>query len=435
MAETIPDPELFLALSYLPMLSEGSLDWLHCDPDCEIGRGVEQESWWVDKGAEVLRSTIASELATAQSDALHVVPLSGGLDSGAIVGELREHLPSSQLVLTTFGVPGTWDYEIPQLIAKKFGLRHVLFNMLDERWDPDQLARTARLLDRPVNVHQSYVRRKMVEHFGSDCVFWSGFLGEIAGTDYPLLPATDRVGALNAFFEVHPPCKYRGDESWRRVFDYVLSETPWDTLQHPKFGLAPHMRDDGIGDADKTYIARTVEYGIRDFQNTYQIVTVPGFRWKSPFMRSEWVNFWTNVPYELLWHRCLYRSAICRAYEDLAELPSVYTSGMPLGSSKRRVVVGKVLARTDRRLNKRNVYHAHPRSNYMDWSEALRREGPFQKSVLATLDLVAGRGVVSEAEIDRWWSDHMGRRRDNAQIIMNLSSLGLLLQAGKIGRD
>jgi hypothetical protein len=415
MTEVLSDPELFLSLGYPPRLSEGNLDWMHFDPDYEIGRGIEQESWWVSKGIANLKSTIAAELAATDSNALHVLPLSAGLDSTTILAGLLEHLPSSQLVLATFGVPGTWDFEIPQVMAKKFRLRHVLFNLHDESWDLDQLARTAALLERPVSVHQSYVRRKMVEHFGTDCVFWSGFLGEIMGTSYPWLPPADRVGAVDAFFEMHHPCKYRGEEHFRKVFNYILNESPWDRLLDPKLGLA-----------------RALDYGIRDFVNVHEVVNISGFKWITPYMRSDLINFWMNVPYRLLDNKYLLKKIVCSSHKQFAGLPSMYTYGMPLKSSKQRVFVGKVLAKTRGRLNRRNMYHVHPRNNYMDWGEALRREGPFRRTVYTTLESLGRRGIVSDQDIRQWWSDHVERKSDNGTILMNLSSLELLVQAGKI---
>jgi len=137
----------------------------------------------------------------------------------------------------------------------------------------------------------------------------------------------------------------------------------------------------------------------------------------------------------LRYEKYLLRRIVCETYGEFQDLPSMYTSGMPLKSSRQRVFVGKVLARTSGRLSRRNVYRAHPRSNYMDWGEALRHEGPFRETVMTTLDLIGSRGIVSARDIGRWWSDHLEWRRDNSQILMNLSSLELLLQAGKIGTN
>ena len=74
----IRDSELFLSFGYVQRLSEANLNWVHCDRDCDIGRGVEQESRWVRLGIETLKSTIPSEVAATESDALHVLPLSRG---------------------------------------------------------------------------------------------------------------------------------------------------------------------------------------------------------------------------------------------------------------------------------------------------------------------------------------------------------------------
>lgn len=155
-----------------------------------------------------------------------MVYLSGGLDSRAILGGLLEHLPTSRIVAATYGMPGTWDLEIARTICKKMGLRHVFFNLLDERWDLDQLADAAGRLAAPVNVYQSHVRRTITNHFGSDCVYWSGFLGgHIGGQNLPPTPPRTRIDALNVHYSMHKPSKYRGDELWRKIFNKILART------------------------------------------------------------------------------------------------------------------------------------------------------------------------------------------------------------------
>jgi len=414
MAEKITDPELFLTFGYLPRLSEANLDWLDCDWDCDGGR-AETESWWVSRGVETLRNTITSELASIDGNALHVLPLSAGLDSSTILMGLLEHLPSSQLVLATFGVPGMWDFEIPQLMAKKFGLRHVLFNLLDEKWDLSQLARTAELLEHPASVYQSHVHRTMVEHFGRDCVFWSGFMGDIADKEYAAPPPTDRVSALKLYFDLHKPCKYRGVEYWERIFTYILTETPWDRLQHSRFDLERQY----VNSVGQVFKVRPV-------------VIVPGFQYVAPFTSREWVGYSTSVPYQLHYHRHLLRRIVCDAYTQLADMPSLHTYGMPLKSSRQRVFVGKILSKMNARLNRRNVYHVHPRTNYIDWGEALCRKGPLQETVHTTLEALGQRGLIRKQDIAGWWTDHLEQRTNNKLLLMNLSSLELLMQAGKI---
>ena len=51
---------------------------------------------------------------------MNVVPLSGGLDSRAILATLSEITDPSKIYTYTFGSPGTWDFEIGNYIAKIF---------------------------------------------------------------------------------------------------------------------------------------------------------------------------------------------------------------------------------------------------------------------------------------------------------------------------
>ncbi len=149
MKDTISDYEMYLYLSYLPRFAEVSLEWLHCDFDSGFGEGVDDESWWVDEGVKALKRTMADEIASTDANATHIVPLSGGLDSRAILGGLLENLPKSQIITATYGIPGSWDFEIAKDIARKFGVRHEVFNLLDDKWDVDQLvAAAARLKSR-----------------------------------------------------------------------------------------------------------------------------------------------------------------------------------------------------------------------------------------------------------------------------------------------
>ena len=46
------------------------------------------------------------------SEGHHIVPLSGGLDSRAILGGLLDAGLKDQITTVTFGTLGTWDYDI-----------------------------------------------------------------------------------------------------------------------------------------------------------------------------------------------------------------------------------------------------------------------------------------------------------------------------------
>jgi len=61
----------------------------------------------------------------------HVVPISGGLDSRAILASLLKFTEAANIYTYTFGTPSTFDYEIGNLIAKETGTMHTSFPLND----------------------------------------------------------------------------------------------------------------------------------------------------------------------------------------------------------------------------------------------------------------------------------------------------------------
>lgn len=194
-----------------------------------------------------------------------------------------------------------------------------------------------------------------------------------------------------------------------------MLELPWERLEHPAFDLQ-----------------RQFEFGVRQRDYLRPMVVITGFDFKTPFTNTEWVNFMSRVPYKWLRQKYHFRMIAASSYKELGKIPAILTAGMPLTASRQRIFVGKVLARANRRWNPKNVYHSRLGMNYLDWGEALRHKGLLQESVLTTLESLGRREVISDRDIAPWWAAHLERREDNATLLMNLSSLELLVQAGKI---
>lgn len=59
----------------------------------------------------------------------NILPLSGGLDSRLILGHLLDNFNTSEIEIVSYGLPGSFDFEIPQKISKSFGINHSLINL------------------------------------------------------------------------------------------------------------------------------------------------------------------------------------------------------------------------------------------------------------------------------------------------------------------
>jgi hypothetical protein len=103
---------------------------------------------------------------------------------------------------------------------------------------------------------------------------------------------------------------------------------------------------------------------------------------------------------------------------------------MPSSASQYRMFFGKVLARLKMLFNPGDHFRSHPRTNYINWTESLRHKGHFQDTVFTTLADLKRRAIIDPADIDSWWREHLNRKKDYTVLLMNLSSLELLLKAG-----
>jgi hypothetical protein len=407
--------DMYVFFSYLPNFSEATLSWLNCDLDHDLGKGIHDEAWWLNEGVRVWKETMADEVAQTIPNAIHVLPLSGGLDSRAILGGLLENLPKSQIMTATYGMPGAWDFEIGKMVAHKVGVCHEPFDLSKVDWDLDQLLEVAGTLNTPVDVHQCYLRRKINEHFGPSCIYWSGFLGDaVSGMCLPKVPNTDQRAAIELLIKLRPTPNFKDQSFKERMVGKFIAECPWQELDSQK----------------KFNLDLQLELGICQRRLTRSIVIVNGYEFKTPFANKMWLDFISNVPYQWIFGQRLYKNILLSAYPDLFALPVTNNYGTPLNSPRIKSFFNraKVRAKTDLAyiFNKSTI---HPRTNYVYFSEALRQKRDFQELVLSNLQQLIKKGVYLEDDINQWWNNHIERKQDNATLLMNLSSLNVLLMA------
>ena len=67
----------------------------------------------------------------------HIIPLSGGWDSRAILGALLERIDSDRIRTVTFGMPGQLDYDLGKTVADSVGIEHHAFDLrsINFTWD------------------------------------------------------------------------------------------------------------------------------------------------------------------------------------------------------------------------------------------------------------------------------------------------------------
>jgi hypothetical protein len=413
MANDIFNYELYLYLSFLPKFADANLQWLDLSSVGEFGRGMSNASWWVSEGIKVFKETMAEEIARTDPNATHIVPLSAGLDSRAVLGGLLENVPASRIIAATYGIPGSWDFEVAKDIAVKFGIKHEIFNLLDENWDVDELIIAANRLKSPVSVHQSYVRQKINNHFGSSCVYWSGFMGDVFDYTEIKIPNTDKRKAIEFLLAPLVTKNYKNQKFHNLIIEKMIDECDWERLSQSKIILDLQL-----------------QISIQQQQLTRPIVLINGYTFMTPFLNKKWIAFSSSIPNKWAYDRSLHKRIIHDGYADIAKFPTTASAGRSVVASQFEIYLGKAIAKLQPYIMRRDPYFSHPRTNYINWTESLRDKGRLQDSVYSTLQDLKKRGILDERDIDNWWSDHLSRKIDYARLLMNLSSLELLLKAG-----
>ena len=115
----------------------------------------------------------------------HIIPLSGGWDSRAILGALLERIDSDRITTVTFGVPGQLDYDLGKKVADSAGVEHHTFDLRSVDFTRDAI-RESVTADPWTCVPDSFFFSLIRNLFscGSDTI-WSGFLGDALTSPQP----------------------------------------------------------------------------------------------------------------------------------------------------------------------------------------------------------------------------------------------------------
>ncbi len=408
--------DMYVYLSYLPKISKANIRWLEFDEDCATGRYKQDELWWIKRGVKAFKDTIEQQLCETPANATHVVPLSSGLDSRAILAELSQRLPKSQIVTMTFGIPGAWDYEIAQQVARKVGVQHEPMNLLDEEWDLDGLLETGACMEHPASVFEAYAHRKICKYYGPDCVYWSGFLaGSLAGVHLQPTPSAEKEQAVRRFLKDNRTPNFKDDAFHEEMSKKVMAEFPWEENLFQS----------------KMCLDQQLDYGIRHRHYIRSVLLFDDYIFKAPFIHKTWLSFILNVPYRWLLHKSMYIQILIECYPDLYRLPVKMNAAQPLSASRIRVLLGKAAAKIKPCISPIDQYRTNPKANYINFSETLRHKTKLQELVYSNLQDLKKRGIYSDDEMNDWWQDHLYGKVDNTMLLMNLSSLELLLKSGR----
>jgi hypothetical protein len=412
MLEDTTSINAFLYFGYVPTPAGAWPRWLD-------GLTIRQtagrlESSWIAEGVDLLGRVFRSELGCRPAS--HVVPLSGGMDSRAILGGLLANLDARRIQAVTFGSPGTWDFEIGRSVAQAAGVCSETMDLTSSEWswNTSALVQTARTLQQPAWVFDAHVNRQIPERFGTDRVYWSGFMGDpLSGSHQPSHESPGWGQAVECFLHHNRFC-------------HSVDLTPASFDPGSVLPTAPLPGGEGICHDEQ------LDFAIRQQCLIRHIVLPTGFEYRTPFLNPEWASFLMSLPKPHRQGQHLYKEILKAAYPHLFAMPVKNNFGLPLEASpaSQGIRILSVRARgLVRRIAPNLAYSISPGLNYIDFARALRRRQDLQTTVRENLADFKRRGIVCGVDPESLWQRHQRGRHSYADALVLLTSLEILLKA------
>ncbi|MFC6835092.1 hypothetical protein [Halomarina ordinaria] len=400
-----------LYFGYYPVCARSSL------PDV-ISRSASAQVPTLDRDELVTNvqhafgEAIDAELALTDCETTHVVPLSAGLDSRAILGGLLDHpaVDLSDIHTISFGSPGTWDLEIGRQVAEVAGVSNTAIDLSvgSFDWSLGSIREYAASRKTPGRVLDGYVNSQIPTLVEDDAVIWSGFMGDPSvGGHQPDQPSKDWGAACEYFADHERYCGGLVSSQFDPVS--VLPDEPYITRK-------------------KLSYEEQLDFALRQ-QCLIAPIVLHSNHYRTPFLRPCWLDVALNLPRQHRKNRNLFKEAFLNAFPELFSLPTDAHFGLPLTANRARGWIrSKRLGLAREIAAQMGIPYLHPATNYIDFAAAFRTDCELRDSMYLLVSKFCNRTIDTEIDPLRIWREHQDGR-DHSNEIRAISSLELYLDA------
>jgi hypothetical protein len=349
---------------------------------------------------------VIDNLYNSQSEP--VVPISGGLDSRAILAGLLECADAASIQTYTFGLPNTYDYDIGNRVAAQAGTKHTRFDLSRFAFDDEILAATCRQTDGNVNLFFPGFTLPIVEFYGEGAEFWSGFMLDVL------------AGHFVTKGNVVPQKNTDLNREIGEFFLHGAKKTSCHSVTHSQIDKWVRIIDIDSRCSKEISLDEQLHYYLGVERNGGNQLLFKDYGYVTPFAENQWMEFMLSVPVSLRLGERLYKRLFRRSFPSLFSLPVKDTLGMSLEASKLVVTLNKIKNRLRKRLD---PGYLDPGTNYVDLDRKLRSDSLFKRQVEASVVELKKRQFLDNQFVDRLWREHQAEKQNNAEILLNLASL------------
>lgn len=403
---------LFLSLGYVPgerTLFNG-IKCLQLGKPSDLWGNKSEASIYPSSPGEMKRVLLESIEKDLDLSKDQILPLSGGMDSRIILGLLLEFVDAKKIQTYTFGVRGSYDYEIPNKVARSLGTKHTNFSSVDTHYSVEGLIRAAIASDGNTEVFYPLVLNRVSDYYGSNAVFWSGFAGDLVGGG----------------------------------FKYGHSDNPFvQNYEYDRRGVHYHTNDIGIekflsvaGDGKKfgevvteaeaifweNHVERYTAHHI--FRNDMTIM--------APLVSYPFLRFFLQIDPELRQSKLYFNRAFSSLFPSLFSFPTKdYGFRYSLSKYRQPIHVADFYVKSFlwRLFPSR---FSHPNAAYIDMKNAINQRQDVAQCIDLLLADISSRGIVDSGRVSSLIKAHRNGSADYTKDLINIASLEVILKAARV---
>lgn len=341
-----------------------------------------------------------------------VVPLSGGLDSRAILSGLGKFKNYSEIETYTFGSKGTWDYEFGCYVAKKLGTKHKSFDISKELYTLDSLSLTSKYFNHQTVLFFHPPTLKILEICEGKQV-WSGFMGDPSvGSHLRKEPSISHIQARERF--INSNRIYRGE----KICDPEVSIN--DLVTEPPSTFSGISLDEqyDLHHRQLKYIAPHV------VPNSLQFIT--------PFLDSDWLNFGFSIPSEVRYGQSFYLDFLINTFPKEFSLPTKTNYGLGLDVTNSQLNNKKFITKLKHKINNILPVFKPNHVNYLDFKNQIKTRSDLKKIIPTLLASLDDRKFLHWLNCQELYKQHTPNRDLSTQILL-LCSLEIHLREAQNG--
>jgi hypothetical protein len=338
---------------------------------------------------------------------LNLVPLSGGLDSRAILAGLLKFTEAKNIYAFSYGAKGTLDYEIGRKVAQEIGINHISFELQNYEYTLEDLLYHSNSVKQQVFLFHNPPTIQ-IDILFKEFTVWSGIAGDIVGGS---AVSRDFSSSIDIAIDRYLSKKIYLKEHFVKNHDVFK-----------KFIFTGTDIDKSMLSYDEKLIF------LERFEKFYKPLIENGVnKFLTPFINNEFADLMFNAPIVYRIGNSLYYNMLKNLDKSIFSLPTKNKLGLGLFANDREYFFRRLKEKTIKKLRLRNFDLG---INYHDFNNKYLTQNKFKNLIDEQLDDLDKRKIIDGLDIDYIQKKYQ-HLQENAELIKSLVSFEIHLKNGK----